>query len=204
MKHILYIMVIKRNFAVAVMDNPHFNEFYEIISKYSDSIKKSHSHIVFDTQPVNPDDITYDLIFFQLECESKSLKDSKLNKIIEELNGLDSDYTLMDEDNGNMIVALDFVGMLKIKFENVEVIEKGTYEKIDELKQTKTEFGYCKGYKPDFRPMESKPIANSTVQDEKIYLFSESRENLSKLTDYLSEKIMEIDSDLELEFVPFT
>ena len=71
------------------------------------------------------------------------------------------------------------------------------YCNFDKLKQSKTEFGYCKGYKPDFRPIESKLIKNVKVEPEKIYLFSDSRENLSKLTDHLSEKIMEIDSNLE-------
>ena len=203
MTHIVYIIVIK-NFAIAIMDTPRFNEFYEIITRYTDSAKKSHSHIVFDTQPVNPEDITYDLLFFRLECENESLIDEKLNRIIEDLNGLDTDYSLMDDDTGKMIVALDFVGMLKIKFDNVECIEKGTYKKIDELKQTKNEFGYCKGYKPNFRPMESKPIKDSTVQDEKIFLFSDSQENLSKLTENLCEKVMKIDSALETEFAPFT
>lgn len=197
-------MPVKRNFAIAIMDNEKIKEFDEIISKYTNAIKKSYSHIVFDTQPINLDDIKHDLTFFQLEDENKSVIEEKLNKIIEELNSIDSDYTLRDEDNGKMIVALDFVGMIKIKFDNIKCISKGTYKKIDELKQSKTEFGYCKGYKPDFRPIESNPVENVTIPDEKIYLFSDSRENILKLSEYLSEKANEIDSDLVVEFIPFT
>ena len=94
--------------------------------------------------------------------------------------------------------------VVKIKFDNIKCISKGTYKKIDELKQSKTEFGYCKGYKPDFRPIESNPVENVTIPDEKIYLFSDSRENILKLSEYLSEKANEIDSDLEVEFILFT
>lgn len=197
-------MVIKRNLAIAVMNNECISKFEGIISKYTNSIKKSHSHIIFDTQPVNPEDIAYDLIFFQLESENESLFDEKLNEIIEELNKLDSDYTLRDEDNGKMIVALDFVGMLTIKFDDINCIKEGTYEKIDDLKQTKEEFGYCKGYKPDFRPMEEKLIENVKIQPEKIFLFSDSKENILKLKDFLSEKVIEINPNLEVVFMPFT
>lgn len=197
-------MVIKRNLAIAVMNNESINEFERILYKYANSIKKSHSHIVFNAKPVTPEDIAYDLIFFQLEGESESVLDKKINKILEELNELDSDYTLRDEDNRKMIVALDFVGMLIIKFDNIDCIKKGTYKKIDGLKQIKEEFGYCKGYKPDFRPMEGKLIENVKIQPEKIFLFSDSKENILKLKDWLSEKVIEIDSNLKVEFMPFT
>lgn len=197
-------MIIKKNFAIAIMNTEKINTFDEIISEYGNITKKSFSHILFDTQPIDSSEITHDITFFQLEAEDESLLEEKLNKLIEELNDLNSDYTLRDEDSGKMLITLDFVGMLKIKFDNIEIIKEGTYKKIDKLKQSKTEFGYCKGYKPDFRPIESKLIKNVKVEPEKIYLFSDSRENLSKLTDHLSEKIMEIDSNLELQFIPFT
>lgn len=186
------------------MDTGKINDFDEHLSKYANITKKSFSHILFDTHPISSDEITHDITFFQIKAENETLLEEKLNNLIEILDTLDSDYILRDEDTGKMIVTLDFVGMLKIKFSNVKIIKEGTYRKIDELKHTKTEFGYCKGYKPDFRPFEEKPVENITVQPEKIYLFSDSRENLSKLNEYLSEKIMEIDSKLELEFILFT
>ena len=108
-----------------------------------------------------------------MEGESESLLDEKINKIIEELNELDSDYTLRDEESGKMIVAIDFVGMLIIKFNDIDRINEGTYKRIDELKKTKGEFGYCKGYKPDFRPMEGKLVENVKIHPEKIFLFSD-------------------------------
>ena len=197
-------MPVKKNLALAIMDNNRIDDVNRIISEYASITRKSSTHIIFDTLPVHPDDIAQDITFFRLECESESLMDEKLNDMIEELDSLNTDYTLRDEGAGEMIVSLDFVGMLKIKFDKLKMIKPGTYEKIDELKLSKTEFGYCKGYKPDFRPIESQTAENMRIEPEKIYLFSDSRENLSKLTDYLSEKVMEIDQDFEVEFVPFT
>ena len=204
MKNIQYIMPIKKNYAIAIMDTEKIDEFDEIISKYTNAIKKSYSHIFFDTQPVSSEDITHDITFFRLEGESESVLDEKINKIIEELNELDSDYTLRDEESGKMIVAIDFVGMLIIKFNDIDRINEGTYKRIDELKKTKGEFGYCKGYKPDFRPREGTQIENVKIHPEKIFLFSDSRENILKLKDYLSEKVIKIDSNLKVEFKPFT
>ena len=89
---------------------------------------------------------------------------------------------------------------MNIKFDKIKIIPEGTYEKIDELKYLKTEFGSCRGYKPKFRPLEGKPIENVDIIPEPIYMFCDSREDLLKLKDYLYEKIMGINPDLELEF----
>lgn len=204
MKSKILIMTSKKNLAAAIMHTEKIDDFDEIISQNANITKKSLSHIVFDTQPANPDEITHDITFFQIEGEDESVLEEKLNDLIGKLDELHSDYTLRDEDTGKMIVALDFVGMLKIKLDNLEIIKKGTYKEIDELKHTETEFGYCKGYKPDFRPIEGKPIEHAKIEPEKIFLFSDSRENITKLSDYLSEKVMEIDSGFEVEYIAFT
>ncbi len=86
----------------------------------------------------------------------------------------------------------------------MKTIKKGTYEKIDELKSHKSEFGVCKGYKPNYRPIETQSIENKDIKHESIYLFSHSQEELLKLKEELIEKIMEIDSDLEIGFRQFT
>ena len=44
-----------------------------------------------------------------------------------------------------------------------------------------------------------KKIENMNVLPEAIYMFCKSQENLLKLNDYLSEKLMEIDPNFELE-----
>lgn len=86
----------------------------------------------------------------------------------------------------------------------MKTIKKGTYEKIDELKSHKSEFGFCKGYKPNYHPIETQSIENKDIKHESIYLFSHSQEELLKLKEELIEKIMEIDSDLEIGFRQFT
>ena len=70
---------------------------------------------------------------------------------------------------------------------------------MNALKNLKTEFGYCKGYKPPFRPIEGRSIENMEVKQENIYLFSKPPENMPKLIEYISKKIMEIDPDFEIE-----
>ena len=93
---------------------------------------------------------------------------------------------------------------MDIKFDNLNEIPKGTYKKIDDLKYLKTEFGYCKGYMPTFRPLEGKPINNKEIKDEHIYVFSNSDENMAKLREVICKKIMEINADLIVEHRQFT
>ena len=82
-------------------------------------------------------------------------------------------------------------------------IKEGTYEKIDELKNFKSEFGICRGYKPNFRLMEGQHYENLNNKPEGIYLLCRSQENLMQLKELLSEKIMEIDPDFVIEFIQF-
>ena len=78
-------------------------------------------------------------------------------------------------------------------------MNEGTYEKIDAFNHLKTEFGICKNYNPRFRSVENISIENKPLEPETIYLFSESPEDLSKLKTLISQKIMEIDSNIEIE-----
>lgn len=103
-----------------------------------------------------------------------------------------------------MIVYVEFVGAIDIKFDNLKIVKKGTYERIDELKSLKTKFGLCKGYKPNFRPMESQSIEDKAIKPESIYLFCHSQEDLENLKDMLYEKILKIEPDFEVEFRQFT
>lgn len=101
-------------------------------------------------------------------------------------------------------MSYKFVGSMDIKFDKIKIIKKDTYKKIDALKTLKNEFGICKGYKPDFRPVESQPIENMDIKPEHIYVLCNSSEDLSKLKELLTEKIMEIDQDLVIEYRQFT
>lgn len=196
-------MSIKRNFAVTVLDSENIKNVNEILNKRASITMQSSSHVYFDTQPISNTDIAQDITFFQIESEDETSAGKKLQSLIEDLDQLNIDYAIRDEDTGKMLAYVEFVGALDIIFDNVKFIKKGTYKKIDELKSYKSELGICKGYKPSFRPMESQSIENSDIKHESIYLFCHTQEDLLKLKDALSEKIMEIDSDFKVEFRQF-
>lgn len=197
-------MVIKRNFAISVLDSEMISSVIEVIIKYASITIQSSSHVYFDTQPVTSSEIVQDITFFQIEAEDNAETNEKLNGLIEELDQLNTDYAIRDEDTGRMIEYIKFVAALDIKFDNMKTIREGTYKKIDELKSYKSEFGTCKGYKPHFRPIESQSIENMKIPPETIYLFCHSQEALMKLKELLSEKILEIDGDFKLELRQFT
>jgi hypothetical protein len=193
-------MSIKRELAITVLDSEKINEINKIIVKNTEIVMQSSSHIYFDTQPINPDEIVQDITFFQIEADDKASLEKKLNTLIEKLDQVNVDYALRDQDTGEMLVYVNFVGVLDIDFDGIKIIKEGTYAKIDELKNFKTELGICKGYKPDFRPKEAHTLGNMKLKTEKIYLFCHSEENLLKLKEILSEKIMEINPELKLGF----
>lgn len=197
-------MSIKKNFAVTVLDPDKINDMNNIISEHALITMRSSSHMLFNTLPVSHSEVTNDITFFQLEAENEIILKEKFNAIIENLNQIETDYSLKDENTGEMIAFVEFLGVLEIKFDNLKIIKEKTYEKIDELKSFKTELGTCKGYKPDFRPLESRPIKDANIKPEKIYLFCHSQENLYELKDLLSEKILEIDGNLILDFRYYT
>ena len=200
MKYISIIMTIKKNLSLNVLDSKQIQNFNNIIREYGIISRYSSSHIYFDTQPIDLNDISYDITFFQLEAENKSDLDEKMKDMVETFNQTNIDYGLRDEDTGEMLVHIDFIAALDIKFDNIKIIKKGTYEKIDKLKKIENEFGTCKGYKPDFRPLEEHPINDLKVNTESIYLFCHSKENMIKLKNLLIEKVSEIDSNLKVDF----
>ena len=144
-----------------------------------------------------------DITLFRLEFENKLELDKKLNDLIESLNQLNTGYAIRDEDTKRMVVEIEHMVAIDVKFDNIKFIKEGTYEKIDEINHLKTEFGICKSYNPNFRPVENVSIENIKVKPETIYLFSDSEENLSKLKTFVFEKIMEIDPNFEIEIKPF-
>lgn len=197
-------MSIKRELAITVLDSEKINEINKIIVKNTEIVMQSSSHIYFDTQPINPDEIVQDITFFQIEADDKASLENKLNLLIEKLDQANVDYALRDQNTGEMLVYVKFVGVIYIDFNDIKIIKEGTYAKIDELKNFKTELGICKGYKPNFHPKESHPIGNIKLKTEKIYLFCHSEENLLKLKEILSEKIMEINPKLKLGFKEYS
>ena len=98
------------------------------------------------------------------------------------------DYVLRDGETGEMLVTVRYGGQIAIKFE---------------LKSFNADFGYCKGFKPNFRPIEGNSIEDLNINPEVIYITADSSENLIKLKDFLTDKVKEIDSGLEVEFTWF-
>lgn len=196
-------MAIKRKFSLAIVDIEKITEINGVVLKYATDIKQYSTHFYFNLDPIHPEDINMDITFFQLDADNKEDLDKKLNDLIEEINQLNTGYAIRDEDSHEMIVELEHVIALDIKFDKIKVVKEGTYDKIDAINHLKTEFGICKNYNPNFRPLENSSIENTTVQPETIYLFSDSAENLSKLKAFVSEKITEINPDFEIEVKPF-
>ena len=197
-------MTIKNKFSLIIMDTEKISQFNQIILKHANTIRQASSNVLFNTYPIDMGNIVQDLTYFNIEAEDEKGLEENLNNLIEELNQMNCDYCLVNEDTREFIEYVQFVGSVDIKFDNLNEIPKGTYKKIDDLKYLKTEFGYCKGYMPTFRPLEGKPINNKEIKDEHIYVFSNSDENMAKLREFICKKIMEINAGLIVEHRQFT
>lgn len=193
-------MSIKRNYILGIINDNAIPEFEGTVSRYASMSRESSSHMYFSRQPVDSSDISQDVIFFQLESENKSELEGKVKSLISDLNELKGDYVLRDDETGELLVTVRYGGQITIKFDNLKIIKKGTFEKIDELKSFKTDFGYCKGFKPNFRPIEGNSVEDLNVEPEIIYITASSSENLMKLRDLLTDEVKEIDSGLEVDF----
>ena len=197
-------MSIKKSFAVSILDFDRISDMNNTIRKHAEITMRTSSFFIFDKQPIRRNEVPNDITIIQIESNNETGLKRKVNDLIEDLNKLNVDYALRDQDTGEMLVYVEFVGLLNIKFDNIKIIKKDTYKKIDDLKELDTEFGICKGFKPDFRPMESKPVENMNIKPESIYMYCHSEENLMKLKDLLTEKILEIDSDFEIDFKQYS
>ena len=196
-------MVVKKNYSLAIVDIDKIEEINNVIIKYATQVQQYSSYAYFSLTPHRPEDVNADITLFQLRAENESDLDKTLNDLIEEMNQLNTGYAIRNEDTHEMILEIEHYIAIDIKFDNVKYIKEGTYEKIDAFNHLKTEFGICKSYYPNFRPIENMSLENREVGAETIYLFSDSAENLSKLKALISEKIMEIDPDLIIEVKPF-
>lgn len=197
-------MAIKKNYTITNLETEKIPDVNDVIRKYATITLKSSSNIYFDMEPVKSGEVIEDMTFFQMEAEDEAALDEKFNELANEIDQIIKNYAIRDEGTGELLVYLKYVGELSIKFDNMSFIKEGTYKKIDELKNLKSELGICRGYKPNFRVMEGKHIENMNNKPEGIYLLCRSQENLMKLKDILSEKIMEIDSDLVVNFTQFS
>lgn len=196
-------MSIRRNYVIGIINDNTVPDYEKVVAKYATVSRKSSSHMFFARQPVDCEEISQDVIFFQLEAENMSKLDEKVKSLIEDLNELEGDYALRDDKTGELLVTVRYGGQIAIRFDSLKTIEKGTFERIDELKSFNADFGYCKGFKPKFRPIEGNSIEDMEVRPEVIYITADSGENLLKLRDYLTGRIKEINPDFEVEFTWF-
>lgn len=192
-------MIITKKFHLIIFDTDKIEDFNKIVFEYADSISQSSSHSLFAASIVNATVTSQDLTYFYLSGKDESEVDDKLHQLIKQLDKLTSYYSITDDENGKVYSIIETVAALDIKFDNFECIPKGTYKKIDEIKNLINEFGYCKGYNPQFRIVEGNPIGDLEVQPETIYLFSDSDEHMKNLQNFLTERIMEIDTDFIVE-----
>ena len=195
-------MSIKKKFSLAIVDVEKIEEINKIVINHASNVQQYSSYLYFNLNPIHSDEVFMDITFFQLNSENESSLNKELNDLMDELNQLNTGYAIRDENTHEMIVEIEHVVALFIKFDNLEYVKEGTYEKIDALNYLKTEFGICKSYNPNFRPIENTPIGDKEVRPESIYLFADTAEDLSKLKELISEKILEIDPNFEIEFAP--
>lgn len=196
-------MSIKRNYILGIINDKSVFEFEEVASEYATTYQVSSSYMYFSKQPIDASESSRDVIFFQLESENESKLEKKVENLIEDLNKLPGDYVLRDDATGELLVTVRYGGQITIKFDNLKVIEKGTFAKIDKLKHFNADCGYCKGFKANFRPIEGNPIEGVNVKPEIIYITANSSDNLLKLRDYLTDKVKDIHPDFEVEFTWF-
>lgn len=187
-------MTVHKRYTLGIYEWDKIDDVNEIVEKYATITMQSSSHMYFHKQPINPDEVIQDITFFQMES------DEKFDEMAKKLKETNIDIILRDEDTKQIVMNVEYGGVLTITFDNVKTIKQDTYAKIDELKHMKNEFGYCKGFKPSFRPMELTSTENEYINPEIFYLISDTAENLEKLKDYLSEKILEIDPDFKIEY----
>ena len=192
-------MPVKKNYTIGIMDERKINEVNEVISRYADITMQSSSHIYFDKHPLNENEVYRDVTFFQLKSEDEESFDVKLSELIGNLDELDVDYMIMDDETKDLIATIDYGGYILVKFDKINIIKPGTYDLIDKIKTMKTDMGYCKGFKPKFRPL-SGDLSKVSANPEIIYVISDSSENLKRFKDFISKKLLEFDPDFELEF----
>lgn len=165
-----------------------YREIYSIITKHCEPQSGGPKDI--DRQGNGNGDYRKEFGIYKFD-ENQTFKD-----LINDLGELCKYVTFIDRDSGDV---LQYIGKLIISFDKIKYIKVGTHNKIDELRTLKTEFGYCKGKKPDIRIMETTHAVNMGFS-EVIYLISDSLDNLVKLDLLIEKELLDFDSNFEFEF----
>lgn len=178
----------KNKLIIEIDDMDKFNETMAIVTRHCELQMGRSGDFDIQGKSNNDNKVKFGIYKFY---EKHTLKD-----LINELGELSKYLTFKDVDSKEI---LPYIGRIIISFDKIESIKVGTYDKLDELKVLKTEFGYCKGYKPNIRLMEATYAVNMGYS-EVIYLVSDSLENLIKLDSIIENKLLTFDSDFELNF----
>lgn len=189
----------KKIYTLGIMDERRIDEINRVVSKYAEITMQSSSHMYFEKQPINANKVVQDVTFFQMDTTDEKSFEKQLKGLINELKELDTDIIIRDEEKKKLIVTVDFGGYIIVKFDKIKLLKPNTYDLIDEIKTMKTENGYCKGFKPKFRPV-NRDLSQVRVNPEIIYLVSDSDENLKIFGNEISERLLDFDPDFELEF----
>lgn len=180
-------MYTKNEIIIEINDMAKYDEISKIINKYCKlQIEESEN---LNTTRKN-DDNKYKIAIYKFKrgyCADNLIKDLKM---------LCKYITFKNPDSKKV---LEYKGTLKIKFDNIKYLQPDTLKKLDNLKKLKMEIGYCKGTKPFTRPMATTQHFEPEYY-ELIYIFSESIENLLDLKLIVENKVLEIDSNLKVEF----
>lgn len=135
----------------------------------------------------------------------KIVENHTFNDLIKELGPLCKYITFKDVDSKEV---LQYIGKLIIRFDKIKHLKVGTYDKINEFNGLKNELGCCK--KQDLNPngvIGPKPLEGTDARfmsySEVLILVSESLDNLVKLDLLIENKLLEFDSNFELNFELF-
>lgn len=165
-----------------------YREIYPIIIRHCESQCGGSKDI--DKRGNSNEDYRKEFGIYKFD-ENHTFKD-----LINELGELCKYVTFIDRDNRDV---LQYIGRLIISFDKIKSVKIGTHDKLDELRVLKTDFGYCKGQKPDIRIMETSYAVNMGYS-EVIYLLSDSLDNLVKLDLLVEKELLDFDSNFEFEF----
>ena len=107
-------MTAVKKLSIVIMDHPYIHDINHIIVKHSDTSAQSSSHVLFDVEPVNMTDVAEDLTFFTMSAEDEAALDKKVDNLIEELNTLNTDYSIRNMETNNFYTTIKSVGRLSL------------------------------------------------------------------------------------------
>ena len=107
-------MSVKQNFILGVINSSKVSEVNDIISRYAVDAKDTTSYMYFGKQPIDSNQISNDVLFFQIVAENDRILNKQVENLIDELDELQIDYVLRDNDTGEFLVTVKFGAQVAI------------------------------------------------------------------------------------------